>query len=108
MKAYGAKWSSPPGALAAAAYTAGSVLAAAVERTGTLESAKLRATLGKLEMDTLLGRFRIDPASGAQVGMQPVVVQMIEGRVQAVWPEALAAGREPAPFVAWAERKVIR
>lgn len=108
VKAYRAKWSSTPGALAAAAYTAGSVLAAGVARAGTAASDKLRAALGALELDTLLGRYRIDPASGAQIGMKPVVVQIVEGRPQPVWPDPLAAGREPAPFVAWAERKVIR
>jgi branched-chain amino acid transport system substrate-binding protein len=108
VKAYRAKWSSTPGALAAAAYTAGTVLAAGAARAGTLEGDKLRAALGELQLDTLLGHYRIDPASGAQLGMQPAVVQIIEGRAQPVWPDALAAGREPAPFVPWAERKVIR
>ena len=108
VKAYAAKWSSPPGPLAAQAYAAGTVLAAAVERAGSVDSEKLRAALAKLEVDTVLGRFRIDPASGAQVGMQPVVVQRLQGRLQPLWPDLLAGGREPAPFVAWAERKVIQ
>jgi branched-chain amino acid transport system substrate-binding protein len=108
VKAYRTKWSSAPGTLAAAAYTAGTVLAAAAARAGTVEAGKLRAALGELEIDTLLGRYRIDPASGAQVGMQPVVVQIVEGRAQPVWPEALAIGRDVAPFAAWAERKPLR
>ena len=108
VKAYTAKWSSAPGSLAAAAYTAGTVLAAAAARAGSLEGAKLRAALGELEVDTLLGRYRIDPASGAQVGMRPVAVQIVAGRVQPVWPEELAAGRGVEPFVAWAERTVMQ
>ena len=108
VKAYRAKWSSAPGALAAAAYAAGTVLAAAAAQAGTLASDKLRAALGKLEVDTLLGRFRIDAATGAQVGMQPVVVQIVEGHTLPVWPRELAAGRALAPFVPWAERKVIQ
>ena len=107
-KAYRARWSAATGAMAAAAYTAGIVLAAAAAQAGTVEAAKLRAALSELELDTLLGRYRIDPTTGAQVGMQPAVVQRVEGRLQPVWPEALAAGRDLAPFVAWAERKVIR
>jgi branched-chain amino acid transport system substrate-binding protein len=107
VKAYSAKWSSAPGTLAAAAYTAGTVLGAAVARAGSVEADKLRAALGELEIETLLGRYRIDPATGAQVGMQPVVAQIVEGSLRPVWPEELAAGREVAPFVAWAERKVI-
>jgi branched-chain amino acid transport system substrate-binding protein len=108
VKAYTAKWSSAPGALAAAAYTAGTVLAAASARAGTLEADKLRAALGELEIDTLLGRYRIDPASGAQVGMQPVVVQTVAGRAQPVWPAELAAARGVEPFVSWTERTVMR
>lgn len=107
VKAYRAKWSTTPGAVAAAAYTAGSVLAAAVARAGSVEGDKLRAALGELQLDTLLGRYRIDPASGAQLGMKPAVMQIVVGREQPVWPDELAAGRRLAPFVAWAERKRI-
>jgi branched-chain amino acid transport system substrate-binding protein len=107
VKAYTTKWSSVPGALAAAAYTAGTVLAAGAARAGSVDGAKLRAALGELELDTLLGRYRIDPASGAQVGMQPVAVQIVAGRAQPVWPQELAGGREVEPFVAWAERTVM-
>ena len=108
VKAYGAKWSSVPGTLAAAAYTAGTVLAAGAARAGSVEAGKLRAALGELELDTLLGRYRIDAATGAQVGMQPVVVQIVEGRAQPVWPDPLASGRDVAPFAAWAERQVLK
>ena len=108
VKAYRAKWSALPGATAAAAYTAGTVLAAGVERAGTLEAGKLRAALAEIELDTLLGRYRIDPSTGAQVGMQPAVVQRMQGRLQPVWPEGLAGERGLAPFVAWAERKVLQ
>jgi ABC-type branched-subunit amino acid transport system substrate-binding protein len=108
VKAYRAKWSAMPGEMAAAAYTAGTVLAAAAEKAGAVQADKLRTALAELEIDTLLGRYRIDPATGAQIGMQPAVVQRIEGRLEPVWPEPLAAGRDLAPFVAWADRKVIR
>jgi branched-chain amino acid transport system substrate-binding protein len=104
VKAYTMKWSAPPGPLAAAAYTAGTVLAAAATRAGTLDAEKLRAALASMEIDTLLGRYRVDPASGAQIGMQPVVVQIIHGWSQPVWPQGAA---QPKPFVAWSERKII-
>lgn len=104
VKAYAAKWSMPPGSLAAAAYTAGTVLAAAATRAGTLDPEGLRAALASLELDTLLGRYRVDP-TGAQVGMQPVVVQIFHGHAQPVWP---LGAEEPKPFVAWSERKIIK
>lgn len=105
VKAYTVKWSAPPGSLAAAGYTAGTVLAAAATRARTLDPEKLRAALASMEVDTVLGRYRVDPATGAQVGMQPVVVQIVNGRAQPVWP---AGAAEPKPFVAWSERKIIQ
>lgn len=107
VKVFAGKWSATPTPLAAAAYTAGAVLAAAAARAGTLDADKLRGALGALEMDTPLGRYRVD-AAGAQVGMRPAVVQIVHGRAQALWPAELAAGREPVPFVPWAERKVMQ
>jgi branched-chain amino acid transport system substrate-binding protein len=108
VKAFSAKWSAPPGALAAAAYAAGTVLAEALRRTGTADAAKLRSTLAAMEVDTVLGRYRVDPASGAQVGMQPALTQIIRGRAQPVWPEALAGERKLMPFVSWTERELLR
>jgi branched-chain amino acid transport system substrate-binding protein len=107
-KAYAAKWSSPPGPLAAAAYAAGTVLAAAARQAGTLDAEKLRAALSTIEVDTVLGRYRADAAGGAQLGMKPAVVQTVRGRAQPVWPPALAAGRELLPFIPWTERKVVQ
>jgi branched-chain amino acid transport system substrate-binding protein len=107
-KSYTAKWSAPPGPIAAAAYAAGTVLAAAVRQAGTLETEKLRAALGALEVDTVLGRYRADASSGAQLGMKPAVVQIVNGRAQPVWPPALAAGHELVPFIPWTERKVVQ
>ena len=107
VKAFRTRWSSPPGTMAAAAYNAGKVLAAAAARAGSVEPAKLRAALAELEMDTIFGRYRVDK-TGAQVGMEPAVVQIVKGRAQPVWPADLAGGRKPAPFLPWADREVLR
>jgi len=108
VQAFSAKWSAPPGALAAAAYAAGTVLAAAVRRAGTVDAPKLRGVLANLEVETVLGPYRVDPTNGAQVGMKPVVTQIVKGRAQPIWPEALAGERALAPFVSWTERQVLR
>jgi branched-chain amino acid transport system substrate-binding protein len=108
VKAFSAKWSAPPGELAAAAYAAGTVLAEALRRTGTADGAKLRSTLATMETDTVLGRYRVDPANGAQIGMKPAITQIVRGRAQPIWPEALAGERALAPFVSWTERQVLR
>jgi branched-chain amino acid transport system substrate-binding protein len=108
VQAFSAKWSAPPGPLAAAAYAAGSVLAAAVRRAGTVDAQKLRGVLASLEVETVLGPYRVDPASGAQVGMKPVLMQIVKGRPQPVWPWPLAGDRALAPFVSWTERQRLR
>jgi branched-chain amino acid transport system substrate-binding protein len=97
-RAYRAKWSLPPGPLAAAAYAAGQVLAAAVVRAGTAEPEKLRAALAALEVDTVLGTYRVDPATGAQLGMRPTLVQIVKGRPEPVKDYAAK------PYPQWSER----
>ena len=108
VKAFNAKWSAAPGPLAAAAYAAGTVLAEGLRRAGSAESAKLRAVLATMEVDTVLGRYKVDPATGAQIGMKPAVTQIVRGHAQPVWPAALAGERKLAPFLSWAEREIIK
>ena len=84
------------------------MLAEALRRAGTVDAAKLRSTLAAMEVDTVLGPYRVDPASGAQVGMKPVLVQIVKGRPQPVWPPALAGERPLLPFVLWTERQLLR
>ena len=108
VKAYSARWSAPPGATAAAAYAAGTVLAAAVREAGSVDSEKLRAALATLEVQTVLGPYRVDRQTGAQIGMEPPLSQIIRGKPRIVWPEALAGGRAPVPFIPWADRQILK
>jgi branched-chain amino acid transport system substrate-binding protein len=108
VQAFTAKWSAAPGPLAAAAYAAGTVLAEAVRRAGSVEADKLRAVLASLELDTVLGRYRVEPASGAQAGIKPVLTQIVRGRARPLWPEALAGERRLLSFTPWGERQVLR
>ena len=108
VKAFKAKWSATPGPLAAAAYAAGTVLAEGVRTAGSADSAKLRAALAGLEVDTVLGRYKVDPATGAQIGMKPAVTQTVRGRPQPIWPAELAGDRALLPFMSWAEREIIK
>jgi len=80
---------------AAQAYAAGLVIERCVETVGTLDPRRLRQIAGQLDFTTFYGRFRIDPATGRQIGHAPVVVQWQPGGKRVVWPpqtaEALAA-----------------
>ena len=108
VKAFTAKWGAAPGPVAAAGYTAGVVLAAGVRRAGSVEPQKLRAALAALQIDTVLGPYRIDPANGAQLGMKPALLQVVKGRGLPLWPEQLAGERTLLPFEPWADRKILR
>jgi branched-chain amino acid transport system substrate-binding protein len=85
---------------AAQAYAAGLVAAECVRRAGSLDDAALRAAAGTLDLTTFYGRFRLDPATGQQVGHQMVVVQWQASRKQVVWPPAAAGFQLPVPTAA--------
>ncbi|HXM82030.1 MAG TPA: amino acid ABC transporter substrate-binding protein [Burkholderiales bacterium] len=108
VKLYSEKWSTLPGAAAAEGYAAGTVLAEALRRAGSADQEKLREALAALELDTVLGRYKVDPKTGEQTGIKPAVVQIERGRPLAVWPEALQAAKPVLPYPQWNERRVLR
>jgi len=99
------RWASVPGALAAHAYAGGLVLEDAVRAAGTLDSAALRSALLKVTTETPVGRYRVD-AEGAQTGIVPLVVQILAGRREIVWPQALATAQWRLPYPRWDERQL--
>jgi branched-chain amino acid transport system substrate-binding protein len=104
--AFAAKWSSAPTFAAAQAYAAGTVLADAVRRVGSLDQARLRAALAEMETDTVLGGYKVDPQTGEQRAARPPVVQIQRGRPQVVWPEWLQTSTLQ-PYPQWSERRLI-
>jgi branched-chain amino acid transport system substrate-binding protein len=102
-KAFAAKWSAAPGPAAADGYVAGTVLAAAVRRAGSLDQEKLREALAALEAETVLGRHKVNPAGGEQAAARPVLAQIRGGK-----PGVLARGERPVPYPAWSERQVLK
>ena len=105
-QAYAKKWSAEPGALAAQGYAAAKVLEEAVRRAGTIDQEKLRETLAALELETPLGPYKVD-RSGAQAAARPLLVQILKGRREIVWPEALATAK-PQPYAGWEARKPLK
>jgi branched-chain amino acid transport system substrate-binding protein len=106
VAAYRAKWSVAPGAGAAHGFAAGMVLADAVRRAGSLDQEKLRAALAALETNTVLGGYKVDAESGAQLAAKPAVVQIVKGRPEVLWPEWLQAATLE-PFQPWRERQLL-
>jgi branched-chain amino acid transport system substrate-binding protein len=108
VKAYAAKWASPPGPSAAEGYAAATVLAEGLRRAGTADPEKLRATLASLVTGTVLGEFKVDPATGEQVAMTPVLTQILKGRPELVWPPSLQTAKRVLPYPPWSERRLLK
>lgn len=107
-KAFRARWSSAPGLAAAEGYAAGQLLEEAVRRAGTLDQEKLRETLATLRTETVLGGYKLDPGSGEQVGARPALVQILKGRREVVWPDALATAIWQLPYPRWQDRTILQ
>ena len=73
----------------AQAYAAGLVAQKCIEEAGTLDNCALRETAGRLDFTTFYGRFKLDPATGCQVGRSVVIVQWQDGQKVIVWPREL-------------------
>lgn len=73
----------------AQAYASLQVLAAAVRAVGSLDQTKIRAALGRLDRQTVVGRFKLD-SGGRQVGMASYLMQWQDGVQKLVWPAAAA------------------
>jgi ABC-type branched-subunit amino acid transport system substrate-binding protein len=103
VETFSAKWSAKPTAAAAEGYSAASVLAAAVTRTKSIDQEKLRAALASLDIGTVLGRYKVDPSNGVQIGAKPAIFQIVRGKVQFVPRDA-----HVVPYPAWSERRLLK
>lgn len=107
-EAFERKWKRVPGPAAAEGYAAGVVLAAGLRRAGSAAPRELRAALAALETETVLGPYKVDPATGEQVGMKPVVVQVLQGVREIVAPEKALTAKPVLPYPAWDARELIK
>ena len=105
-QAFARRWSAEPGHLAAEGYAAAKVLEEAVRRAGALDQEKLREALAALETETPLGPYKVD-RNGGQVAARPLLVQILRGRREIVWPAGLATAKWQ-PYPPWETRKPIR
>jgi branched-chain amino acid transport system substrate-binding protein len=86
----------PPDYPAAQAYAACLIAQRCLEEAGTDDESLWRAARA-LDCATFFGRFRIDPATGLQVGHEVVLVQWRRGRKLVVWPPAVSQARPLYP-----------
>lgn len=105
IAAWHARWRDAPGVLAAHTYAGGLVLADAVRAAGSLRQAPLREALVKVRTETPMGRYAVD-RDGVQTGIRPVVVQILRGRREIVWPASYATAELRLPYPRWDERQL--
>jgi branched-chain amino acid transport system substrate-binding protein len=89
---------------AAEAGAAPLIYARAVELAGSVDSDKVREALGKLNLMTYFGGFKIDPMTGLQRGHSMVTVQWQNGKRVIVWPPEAATDRPSYPMPTIAEK----
>ncbi len=107
VRAYAARWSAWPGLAAAQGYAAGKIIEQAVARAPRLDAEALRAAFAAVQAETPLGAYAVDPASGTQRAAKPLLVQIVKGRREVVWPARYATARPILPYPEWKTRKPI-
>ena len=90
----------PPDYPAAQAYAACLIAQRCLEEAGADDESLWRAACA-LDCGTFFGRFRIDPATGLQVGHEMVLVQWRRGRKLVVWPPPVSEARPLYPRPQW-------
>lgn len=77
-----------PSYQAAIAYAAGMILSDAARNAGSLEHARLRNALLRMDTMTVIGRYAVD-SMGRQKRHFPLVIQWQKGHKRVVWPQGL-------------------
>jgi branched-chain amino acid transport system substrate-binding protein len=103
VKRYKEKFGRDPDYHSASNYATGEVMEAAVKQVGSLDQAKLAAAISKMELDTVYGKFKVDP-HGVQIGFKSALLQWQKGKQILVWPPDLAQGKAILPTPPWANR----
>ena len=88
----------------APAYGACQVLVEAVRRAGSLDGAKIRGVISKMDYNTVFGPFRVD-GDGVQIAHKFVLFQWQDGKRAIVWPEELAPSQPRFPTPPWSQRQ---
>ena len=100
VEAYRERVGHDPPYPAAQALAAALIWSECVRATGAIDDETLLREARRLATRTLFGEFRLDPATGVQVGHRVITVQWQDGRRRVVWPpdRAEADLRIPPPM----------
>jgi len=98
-----AKYGRPADIQTGPAYASMQILAAAIERAGALDTAKIRDSMAATDMMTVVGRAKFRP-NGTLIDPVPAVVQWQGGGQKLIWPKESADGSLVCPIPAWKDR----
>ena len=76
-------------------------------KAGSFEQEALRSALSALETGTVLGGYKVDNV-GTQLAAQSYVVQILKGKREVVWPEAVRSAAAVVPAPEWAGRTLLK
>jgi branched-chain amino acid transport system substrate-binding protein len=88
----------------AAGYAMCQILVEATQRAGSLDGAKIRDRILKLDLNTVFGAFKVDQ-DGVQIAHKMLLFQWQDGQKVIVWPEELAPGTPRFPTPPWSQRQ---
>ena len=57
-----------------------------------------------METETPLGPYKVDPQTGEQVAAKAVIVEILGGKREVVWPPKLSTAKHVLPYPAWDKR----
>ena len=97
------RWGYEPGYYSACGWGGIKVLEEAVTKIGSTDQEKLRQALLNLETETPFGPFKVD-ATGAQIAKKGLIVQVLKGEREVVWPDELRSAKPVLPLPGWSER----
>lgn len=96
-EAYQAEYGAPANTQSAGGYAAVQVLAAAIEEAGSTDKEEVNKALHEGTFQTILGEYKVD-ADGIQTGYQSILLQLVGGKFNLVWPKSDAAVDAQLPY----------
>jgi branched-chain amino acid transport system substrate-binding protein len=104
---YKAKYGDYPSYHGAEAYSALYVIADALKRAKSPKAEDIREALDATDLETAFGPVKFEDKDGYQNQnfMETLVLQIIKGEHQTIWPQKYASAPPVYPIPAWRDRK---
>ncbi|MDR2549902.1 MAG: ABC transporter substrate-binding protein [Desulfobulbus sp.] len=104
---YKAKFGDYPSYHGAEAYSALYIIKDAIERAKSMSPADLQAAMKATKMMTAFGPIQFENKEGYQNQnfMETLVLQVINGKHETIWPESTASAKYVYPIPKWRDRK---